>query len=387
MSVPQRTAIVMSRLPRLIDPRCPWLRGLRAALRRIRDQGETLVVVDSTAGFEFVRRGAERLAIPIEVVAVGTEPLGKVNSQSETPIPLRDRTLVEAAQTVMVLGVRTNGFVHRALVQRLQCGVRVEIVEIDELQTRAVRDDLIKRGATSWSPDQDDQSPLIEPAISEHLRSDFVVEIAPFPSPDEWIFLSHTTRAYAGPWPDQTQIEYIDSLLDDAPDADHSARAALERILTHRRLRASGRTNRGGNPVVCFTEVPLSHLPNLRQFRPHRMRWDFEPYGLCIHRDWLQKCGARRVLYGDESTWNGLPESDRPFFQLNPPSSSTDDHAAIDWSIEQEWRHAGDVDLRNLPSNQGLVFVPGFDAAMRLAAVSPWPITLWPDPAIDPSRR
>ncbi len=386
MSPRRRTAIVMSRLPRLIDPRAAWLRGLRAALRRVQQLGDTLVVVDGTAGAELVRRGAERLAIPVEVIQVADDP-GSVSTatESEDTIPQRDRVLIGSAQTVVVLGVRTNGNVHRALREHLANGGHVELADLDELQSRAVRDDLIGRGALLWSLGFDDHSPVgvaVESATPR--RTDSVYEIVPFPSPGEWIFLSHTTRACAGPWPEQTQTDYVDSVLDGTSDADHSPVAALERILTQQRLLASPRTNRGGHAVVCFTAVPLLDLPSLRQFRTHRSRWDFEPFGLCLDRQWLHDRGARPVIYGDEATWQSLPDADRPFFQLTHPTDRAKESSAqlIDWSVEREWRHVGDLDLRELKPDQALVFVPRFAAAMRMAEVSPWPITLWPDPSV-----
>ena len=95
--------------------------------------------------------------------------------------------------------------------------------------------------------------------------------------------------------------------------------------------------------------------------------------------------GARPVLYGDESMWQNMNESDRPFFQPAHSSGSTSDDtdSGIDWTVEREWRHIGDLDLSRLSHEDALVFVPNFAAARRLSAVSPWPITLWPDPAID----
>ena len=383
MSPRRRTAIVMSRLPRLIDPRAAWLRGLRAALRRVQQLGDTLVVVDGTAGAEFVRRGAERMAIPIEVIPVDDDPGGGSTAPaSENAIPQRDRVLIGAAQTVVVLGVRSNGNVHRALREHLANGSHVEMADVDDLQSRVVRDDLIGRGALRWSPCRDDHFPLVVAVeCAPPRRTESVYEIVPFPSPGEWVFLSHTTRACAGPWPGQTQTEYVDSLLDGTNDADHSPVAALERLLAQKRLLASPRTIRGGHPVVCFTAVPLLELPSLRQFRTHRSRWDFEPFGLCVDRQWLHDRGARPVIYGDESTWQRLPDAERPFFQLTHPTDRATESSApaIDWSVEREWRHVGDLDLRDLKPDEALVFVPRFEAAMRLADVSPWPITLWPD--------
>lgn len=359
----------MSRLPRLIDPQSTWLCGLRAALRRIRERGETLVFVDGTAGSEFVRRGAERLGIVLE----------KIDADAQLP----DQSLMAAAQRVVALAVRTNGNIHRELRERLTREGAVELVSVPGLQTQAVREDLTSLGAALWEPPLPDQAPLLGclSDVASSRRTASVYEVVPFPATGDWAFLSHTTRACSGPWPGESVVQYVDSILDGLPDADHSATAALERIVRERRLLASSRTIRGGHRVVCFTAVPLMELPRLRQFRTHRARWDFEPFGLCIRRSWLQEHGARPVIYGDESTWSDLSDGDRPYFQLagQPAADSDQSPHAIDWTTEQEWRHPGDLDLQDLPPDQALIFVPGADAAARLSAVSPWPITLWPD--------
>ena len=57
--------------------------------------------------------------------------------------------------------------------------------------------------------------------------------------------------------------------------------------------------------------------------------------------------------------------------------------AHIDWTIEREWRHIGDLDLSQLPRECGLIFVPNYATARHIATVSSWPITLWPDPAVE----
>ena len=378
MSHLRRAAIVMSRLSRLIDPHAPWLIGLRSAIRRVKEQGDLLVLVEETAGFDFVRRAAERAGVPIEIVT--PEPATDTPDDI-TAVPSRDRTLVQSANTVLVLGARTNGNVHRVLRERLNTGGIVELIDLEGLQPRAVREDLISQGAALWVPPQIDPPPQIAPNRPQPPN---VIEIVPFPSIEEWTFLSHTTRACAGPWPGESHDEYVDSLLERQDSADHSAVATLTRIVTQRKLVAGNRTIRGEYPMVCLTEVPLLELPHLRQFRTHRTRWDFEPFGLCLRKQWLIDRGTRPVIYGDERLWDELADADRPFFQRNHPatSDSATGRQEIDWSVEREWRHQGDLDLSELDPMDGLVFVPNFEAAERLAVVSPWPLTLWPDPSV-----
>lgn len=369
----RRIAIVMSRLRRLVDPQAIWLGGLRAALRRIRNSGDELIVVSGTAGADFVQQGAQRLQIPTDERRVPMDSSGG-SAQQDDAIPVRDRILVTVPDLVLALEVRINGHIHRALQQRLAEGGAVELIDLPDLCPRTVRDDLLGRGAVLWSPPPETQAPFTRRDDRPFERA-AVCELVPLPASEHWAFLTHTTRACAGPWPGQTSTEYIDAVLDNSADADHSPLAALERIVVQRKVLAASRMIRGGHPVVCLTEVPLANLPRLRKFQSHRTRWDFEPYGICINKQWLQERGARPAVYGGEPLWHTLSECDRPFFQFTANPEST---GGRDWTVEREWRHLGDLDLTSLPKEEGLIFVPRYEDAVRLSGCSPWPITLWP---------
>lgn len=402
------TAIVMSRRPRLVVPNAPWLLGLRACLRRIRDRGERLLIGDATAGCEFVRRGAQLLNLDHtqlrrgeHSVADQLEPSHSINVSVE--IPERDRLLAIAAGELLVLEVRSNGHWHRLLSDRLKAGRGgVTLVDVPALEGEVVRRELLSLGAVRWAPGHSETESLWDErndVIASHHKhaspnadlSPAIVELVPFPSADGWVSLSHTTRGCPGPWPEQSHEDYFDSLLCSHRDADHSALGTLERILRQRRLIASTRTARGGVRVVSFTASPLSQLPELRRFRRHRGRWDFEPYGLCIHQSWLKERGVRPVVYGNEANWRDLNEHDQSYFQLahslavgaNETDAEHESAAGIDWTVEREWRHIGHLDLRELPRESGLVFVRNYAAAKRVSIVSPWPVTLWPDPMVE----
>ena len=157
-------------------------------------------------------------------------------------------------------------------------------------------------------------------------------------------------------------------------DTDRSPFAALLRIMRQKCLLASARLIRGSVPVVSFTAVSLSELNRLRVFRPHRGNWDFEPYGICIRRDWLIKRATRPVRYAGEQEWSELADDERPYFQKH--ASLTKAGAVWDWTAEQEWRHCGHLDLRELSAVDGFVFVPTESERQRLSTVSPWPVKI-----------
>ena len=392
-------AVVMSRLRRLVVPDEPWLCALRATLRKIAVDRANLVVADGTAGNDFVRHCALRLNVAcqgIEVTnvnnssgddvtfrrqdAAATGSIPNIERCSGDDIPLRDRALIAAADTVYVLQLRPAGNLHRLLKERIeQPRGGIVLVDLPGLQPDVIKDDLLKAGAEIWRPTTDECRPIdsVSPTARESDNKypsihPHIYEIVPFPSAEGWEFLAHTTRACPGPWPDESFEQYANSLVESHPEAEHSTLSTLRRIVSQKKLIASGRAIRGGCPTVSFTACPLENLPALHRYRTHRVRWDFEPYGLCLRRSWLQSRGVRPVRYGDEALWQSLTEDERPFFQLAVGESG------IDWTVEQEWRAVGDVSLHGLTSDDVILFVPDFESAKSIASVTTWPITLWP---------
>jgi hypothetical protein len=190
-------------------------------------------------------------------------------------------------------------------------------------------------------------------------------------SDEEWPYLTHCTRGRAAAWPDESHIGYLHSLLLSRNDSDVLASPflALQRILDQQRLLATNRYKRTNLATVSFSQVPLKNLLAARSFQKHLGRWDWEPYGLCLHRDYLEGIGVRRVIYGDNNTWSALPTSDRPYFQLAGQCHVTRGDEGR-WSWEREWRLAGDLRLASLPFEKAFVFVPTWEEARCLQTSS-----------------
>jgi hypothetical protein len=308
--------------------------------------------------------------------------------------PLRDRAVVALSDTLFVAHARRGGRIDQLVRARLAeprypppstcVALAPQLIPPDLLH------DYLEQGATGWTVD----TSSLDSAETRTRRSAAISR--PMPAPGRhrsfpavvrqphrrrrietppWNYLTHTTREAIGPWPGQSVEEHLDELILGRVEADRSPLASLRRIAVQRRIVASDRAVRGRVAVSCFTAVRLAELPSLRVFRPHRGRWDFEPYGVLIDREWLIERGARPVIYGDDATWNRLTPSDQPFFQL-ARSHRRSTGPTIDWTREQEWRLAGDVDLTQLPSHLGLLFVPSRAEAMSLARWSRWPVAV-----------
>jgi hypothetical protein len=244
--------------------------------------------------------------------------------------------------------------------------------------------ELVALGAIAWHLADDPLETLNSLAgLPAAAPATFVPAAPPIPRAkilthipeSDWPYLTHCTRSSGGPWPDESEAEFVAKLLTELDTPERTPLSALSRIIQQRRLIASGRGIRNNSRVVCWTRLPLSTLLQRRVYRSHRVRWDFEPYGICILRNWLAQRGARPVIYGDQSDWEGLGENDRPFFQARFSHGRNSRHT-YDWTTEQEWRIAGDLALDQLPAEAGFVFVPTFEEANRLADFSPWPIVV-----------
>lgn len=300
--------------------------------------------------------------------------------------PLGDRALLDLADVSFVLRLRDGGRL-LPLVRR-QCTVRRPDQQLwlacgASLITDELGQALMAEGARHWRT-----FPTESPRRLYRRGRRISLPVREWRDGfGEGEYLTHCTRAMAGPWVDQSAEEFLDDLLLDRPAADHGAVDALLRILAQRRLTASSRGIRGGHAVVCFTAVPPAQLATVRTFQRHRGRWDFCPYGLSIRREWLMARGAQPVIYGDESVWQQLAPLLRPLFQRRTTGGRRPHSVTHDWRVEQEWRVVGSLDLRGLPADEACVFVPDETAARLASFLGPWPVRVIPSRRAAPSAH
>jgi len=345
----ERVAVISSRLGRWGKLPPHWFATLRRVLEEVESERQTLVAARETALAELIECWADLRRVPrltfdvsqprqslqrwwTECLRTATRVTSDVPGQflalvspplSDTPtalIPARDAVLVAVSDRVVVCQVRPQGNVWRLLEQRLaregpfaRCTTTIltgsgftSHEAAESLQQRGARLQAVAAGETTLDPVPYDRTCAVT-GCSE--ATNLVTALPAFPA------LVHCTRAIEGPWPDQVRSDYLAGLLWGDADSQRTPLTTLARIVCQEKLLATGRAIRGKQPVVCFTDVDLRDLPALRRFRTHRSRWDFEPYGMAICRDWLVARGARPVIYGDDAAWEHLDAVDRPFFQ------------------------------------------------------------------------
>jgi len=406
----RRVGVISSRLGRELDARKSWFTALRTACMNLDSGRDVLVTARSISTHKFVQRAGALFAVPVlqleiwDQVDQAASKWGRTLLASDpdsddrqlrlslspicgegtvdprlTETPAADRAVAALSDHLIVLSARAGGNVDRVVTSRLASpdypAASVFLALGNDLVPGGLAEPWMDAGAIGWyvwDTEDSSESPTAAPwqTADDHLRRS--APIRRLPPEFQGDLLTHWTRRRSGPWPDQREVDYLDDLILDRAGADHSAFAALWRIVRTRRLVATSETVRGDQPVVCFTQVPLVELPRWRSFRPHRSRWDFEPYGISIDRRWLVQRGAQPVRYGDEQFWHSLPEKERPYFQKRFTESRGG--SRIDWSIEREWRHPGDVQLDQLPPDAAIVFVPTLGHARQIATISPWPV-------------
>jgi hypothetical protein len=254
---------------------------------------------------------------------------------------IRDTCVVALADAIWACEIRGGGNIERLCLEALGQHKRVSAFKPKRFN-RATKGNkgLIEAGAipvdiptaeTDRPKRQSKHSPVVKPVS-------FTAEQRFF----------HFTRACPGPWPGQSAFDYYRAVADNEPGSAHTAFDTLLRILEERRIRGSNRLTRGPEQVVSFSAGGLDELGRMIKWRTGFARWTFEPYGIGFSRSVLMERGARPVVYGDESVWKRLPETQQYRYQVSRPGNR-------EWEREKEWRLKGDLAFESVPDRDILV--------------------------------
>lgn len=401
--------VASSRLGKKLDQKGDWFDALRTLAVQMIEANKFLITAEKTTTDPFINRISELFNIPLvdfkrfpdQVNATwcdsqiqhkpsdGTRPLKyeawyKPLDQSKTAKsepglkkaagpPDANDLLLGIAQEAMLFSVRKSGNIFKAANDRLKFNrsqssqTSTKLLMNRSLTPKSVEERLLQSGATAWWLYHNDFDPKPESKqVSVHSGSPPTLLNIDEIKTDQ--YLIHWTRRRVGPWPEQTQSEFLDDLIFQSSRREHSQLSSLCRILATRKVLGSNEIIRDRRPVVCFSSIPVEQLRQKRIFRPHLSRWDFELFGIAIDKELLKNLGAKPVIYGDESTWAGLAEHDRPWFQVDKTASGS-----IDWKSEREWRLLGDVNLEKVSHDQAFVFVPSESDAITIAKLTHWP--------------
>ena len=280
--------------------------------------------------------------------------------------PIRDELAAWLSHTVWIAEIRSKGVMEEIARNVITEGRRVTVFKPDKFDSytagnKKLLDD--PHALAFYPPTEAKQKNESITARKSLLKT------APADLFEDHEYLFHFTRSCPGRWPGQSWKDYLSSLYNGDPGSSHGAPDTLTRIINEMKLRGASRLIRGDQPMVSFTACNLEEMRKLITWNRSLIRWSFQPYGLAIRKEALQKAGARPVIYANAAEYDSLGLEDMPFFQLhNPPRT--------DWTREREWRVQGDLDLRAFKIDEIVVVVPResfpllMDIPFRIAAAS-----------------
>ena len=394
-----------------------WQDSLHSALQLAHRQGWGILVAGETPYADVVVHSCRRLQVPYRILGLmssredpgpkhklandpvdaereswdfGVLELSVERSQADAKIPVLDIATVFLSNRLFVVALRSGGKMAKLLDRRLSFeSIPAGTIYLSLATTHQATGELrravewLDRGVVGWLNTKPPKS--IEPLTKRQEtravgQNSDALHFCPSYQPifsmqllrsTAASFLVHCTRARRGPWPDQSLPQFHDELLQHPWDEQPTAFMTLQRILKQQRLIATSSYRRGNKHTVCFASKELSDLLSMRRFQSHLARWDWEPYGIMIHREWLQGHGAKQVNYIERDAVKKITEDELSFCQV-----VSDEEGAIDWRQEQEWRIAGDVRLNPIPFSKAIVFVPTLAEAIAVQPISRWPIAV-----------
>lgn len=381
-----------------------WQESLLAALRFADRQGWGVMCAYAAPYSRFIIHACRRFQVPYRVVDVVPSSADRkarfVATDERNPLdcgvlwlicdevsmhekfPIHDIASVFLAHHLFVLELKEGGKMAQLLDARLHCkdippgSTYLSLARNHSAKTpRSKNSDWLRFGAVGWLNtrsrerlNEPDRSGPTEPSYGATQQPIFSIRLL---RTSDAKYLVHCTRSRRGPWPDQSMAQFHDELLQRPWKEQPSVFESLQRILQLQRIIATNGFRGGGKETVCFSSNEINHLLSMRRFQTHLARWDWEPYGIMIDRDWLERNGAKQVSYIDRATANRTDDEALAYCQV-----LTNDEGSRDWRTEREWRIAGDVRLAPLPFSKAIVFVPTLAEARMLQSLSRWPIAI-----------
>lgn len=171
-------------------------------------------------------------------------------------------------------------------------------------------------------------------------------------NPEIWSenLIVHFTRTRPAPWPDETEFDFYQGIINSGGEYCHSAKAVIIRILRTGKIFAGSRKIRDSLAVVGFSEIRPESLRRMFAYRPQMVNPYFEPYGIGMRIETAIRLGMRPVIYGAPEEYETLTPANRPYFQNRGAGGI--------WQGENEWRHLDDLELDNIDPTGLCILVP-----------------------------
>ncbi|MBU8933416.1 MAG: hypothetical protein KOO62_05355 [candidate division Zixibacteria bacterium] len=355
----KKAAILLSRQPLHPNGNAGWVRQVIKAVQWVRDHDLTLVTSIGLQTWELITTFGAELDLRQEILIPAANESDFARLQSWTleqftfdqtrtrirPVILseggevtnlsvqRDRAVVDTADTLVPISVRSGGNMSRLISEGYSAGKEIMSSMQIVYQRRSSR--------------------LKYKIIHDHLNS----ELDRFGRK----YLVHWTRSSNGPWPDERVVDYWRAVVDSKTHP-RSAFDTLQHIVSTRKIIASPRHMPGGVATVSMTGLDPEKALALMRWRARYHEMSFEPYGLAIDRDFALAHGVVPVVYYEKKS--SQSEARENAWQFQSRGHKTD------WRVEEEFRCRGDFDLSGIPPDKLLAICYRPDESTRLESTS-----------------
>jgi hypothetical protein len=325
-----------------------WIVNTLRAVRYAAGKGYVILSGTGISTYEFVNYAAARYGCPLIITLPSSDNPSGPMSEIITDFKLnpdktgfyfidrdkmrgksgwldRDEKIISTADVLIPISIRENGNLNSMIsgyspVKTIMDDFKMQYVE----QPRVLKEDYSELRIVDWARD------------------------------DKWNYIAHWCRTSNGPWPGESRYDYYHAIAQSTGRYPRSAIDTLCRILSEKKLRASPKHLHKGVEAVAFSGLKPTDVIRLMRWRPRFVNMNFEPYGIAVERDYAEKIGIRRVLYGSPEMYEILPDKDKPYFHSLGEKT--------EWAVEREYRHHGDLRLNGIPPDKMIVITKtGFD--------------------------
>lgn len=182
----------------------------------------------------------------------------------------------------------------------------------------------------------DDTSPKLSYSIDKQQIAESLKDL-------EQKFVFHWTRASNGPWPNEKKIDYYRAILN-STEYPRNALDTLKRIIMGKIILGSSKNMPGETPTVSFTALAPINTVKLMKWRARYRQMTFEPYGIGIEMSTALSMGISEVQYFKAKSSKNSHSC---------PNWLTQSVGKVtDWRNEEEFRHLGNLDFRNVQADK-----------------------------------
>ena len=163
-------------------------------------------------------------------------------------------------------------------------------------------------------------------------------------------YLFHWTRTFNSAWPTERPLDYYRAIIE-SDTYPRTAYDSLKNIISMQLVKSTSKHMPENTPTVSFSHRPPHEMTALIAWRSRYRMMSFEPYGVGIEKNIARQMNIMPVVYYDKTQPLGNNcKVPTPGWLAQSRGEKTD------WSLEEEYRHLGDLNLSSIPKDR-LIFI------------------------------